>query len=143
MALIGGGGAPNVAGGSNPSGTGTGLSFVGNHAYGYSGIVSTVSENEMTLLKDNMPTGGYFVGTAQFSYANLDSDDVIFQIKINGQIAFQIDIQQAHTYTTSPQNPIKLVLSPQDVLECIGQNATGGGVSRKVCVAVVGEMIYA
>ena len=89
MALIGGGGAPNVAGGSNPSGTGTGLSFVGNHAYGYSGIVSTVSDNEMTLLKDNMPTGGYFVGTAQFSYANLDSDDVIFQIKIIEDIIFR------------------------------------------------------
>jgi len=36
MALVGGGGAGNVAG-SNPAGTGTTLNYIGNHAYAYSG----------------------------------------------------------------------------------------------------------
>ena len=38
MPLVGGGGAGNVAGSSNPAGTGTGLNHVGNFAYAYSGI---------------------------------------------------------------------------------------------------------
>ena len=38
MALIGGGGAGNVAGG-NPSGTGTSLNYIGDHCYAYSGDV--------------------------------------------------------------------------------------------------------
>jgi hypothetical protein len=37
MALIGGGGAGNVAGGANPSGTGSGLNYIGNYVYAYSG----------------------------------------------------------------------------------------------------------
>jgi hypothetical protein len=64
MALIGGGGAGNVAGGSNPSGVGTSLNYVGEHAYAYSGAVSvngtettlieaSVSNNYLTLLWDS------------------------------------------------------------------------------------------
>ena len=141
MALIGGGGAPNVSGGSNPSGTGTGLSFIGNHAYAYSGIIG-VNNVETKLLKDNMPTGGYFVGNIQFSYANTDGDDMFFFVKINGQIAFQIETEQASTYTTMPQNVIPVILAPQDTIELSALNGTGS-ISRDVCAKLTGEMIYA
>ena len=53
MALVGGGGAPNVAGGSNPAGTGTTLNYIraaeGTWAYAYSGTLST-STNTKTYL---------------------------------------------------------------------------------------------
>ena len=49
MALVGGGGAPNVAG-SNPAGTSTSLNYVGKHAYAYSGDVS-VSGSLTTMLE--------------------------------------------------------------------------------------------
>jgi hypothetical protein len=49
MPLIGGGGAGNVAGGSNPSGVGTSLNYLGNHAYAYSGPV-VVNNTTITAL---------------------------------------------------------------------------------------------
>ena len=33
MALVGGGGSPNVAGGANPAGVGSGLNYVGEFCY--------------------------------------------------------------------------------------------------------------
>ena len=39
MALVGGGGAPNVAG-SNPAGVGSSLNYVGNLVYAYSGDIT-------------------------------------------------------------------------------------------------------
>jgi len=41
MALVGGGGSPNVAGGANPAGVGSGLNYVGEFCYAYSGMKAT------------------------------------------------------------------------------------------------------
>jgi len=55
MALIGGGGAGNVAGGANPAGVGTALNYIGDHAYAYSGSITDASSGSAatTLLKFN------------------------------------------------------------------------------------------
>ena len=58
MALVGGGGAPNVAG-SNPTGTGTGLNYIGDHAYAYSGEVDNNGSSATTALK--FTTGNEYV----------------------------------------------------------------------------------
>ena len=42
MALVGGGGAGNIAG-SNPAGTGTSLNHIGDHVYANSGQLDDVS----------------------------------------------------------------------------------------------------
>ena len=57
MALIGGGGAGNVAGG-NPSGIGTGLNYIGDHAYEYNiqivnNVVTTLFEFDVGALYVN------------------------------------------------------------------------------------------
>jgi hypothetical protein len=64
MALIGGGGSGNVAGG-NPSGTGTSLNYIGDHAYATSGpIISTTGTT--TALEFN--TGNsYIIALIQFA----------------------------------------------------------------------------
>ena len=49
MALVGGGGAGNVAG-SNPTGTGTILNYIGDHCFAFSGFLAT-SNNEVTHLE--------------------------------------------------------------------------------------------
>ena len=67
MALIGGGGAGNVAGGANPSGTGTSLNYIGNHAYANSGVIQTETSAAPHL---NFTTGGeYIVGELELQGA--------------------------------------------------------------------------
>ena len=61
MALVGGGGAGNVAG-SNPSGTGT-LNFIGDHAYAYSGPITDSASGaaNTTVLKFDVPFNTYII----------------------------------------------------------------------------------
>jgi hypothetical protein len=67
MALVGGGGAPNVAG-SNPAGIGTGLNYVGDFAYAYSGFVEALTGGTTAL---NFTTGSEVI------YATLHYTGVI------------------------------------------------------------------
>ena len=65
MPLVGGGGAPNVAGGSNPAGTGTSLNYVGNLCYAYSGQFGESTSPQTTL---NFTTGSELIrGVIQFN----------------------------------------------------------------------------
>ena len=98
MALVGGGGSPNVGGGSNPAGTGSSLNYIGNHAYAYSGEV-IVNNNTVTMLE--FTTGSEYV-MAKFSYG-VDRNAVLGGSK---QIGFTISmdnqkIMQVVTYTNS------------------------------------------
>ena len=83
MALVGGGGAPNVAG-SNPAGTGSSINYVGNHAYAYSGIIaSTTTEANML----DFTIGNQYV-MAQFSwgYDAQIGNDAIFRVKMTDKL---------------------------------------------------------
>jgi hypothetical protein len=93
MALIGGGGAGgagNVAGGSNPSGTGTGITYLGNHAYGYSGSI-TANGSETIALKFNT-SSEYINGliSVVVDHDDISSNFMKFQIKVNGQIVLNM-----------------------------------------------------
>ena len=70
MALVGGGGAPNVSG-SNPAGTGTSLNYIGNHAYAYSGAIqantSSVTHLEFTTGNSYIHGTLYFTACAKLS----------------------------------------------------------------------------
>jgi hypothetical protein len=86
MPLVGGGGAGNVSGG-NPAGTGTGLNYIGKHAYAYSGSVAIPPNSLTTMLK--FSTGNqYIVGSFQFtgSFSSLGNDSVRYQLLVNGEV---------------------------------------------------------
>ena len=90
MALVGGGGAGNIAG-SNPAGTGTTLNYIGDHVYAYSGTFSSTNASQTML---EFSTGSeYIVGTLtvngaiDFSSANIDAGVASgFRISINGEV---------------------------------------------------------
>jgi len=63
MALVGGGGAGNVAGG-NPSGIGTGLNYIGVHVYAYNNLAAATSD---TVVLKFTTEGAYIVGSIQFN----------------------------------------------------------------------------
>ena len=90
MALVGGGGAGNVAG-SNPSGTSSGLNYIGDHCYAMSGVVndSGGSSSAVTTMF-NFTTGS--------SYALVDLDlitdvkageNVYIDLILNGEVIYQ------------------------------------------------------
>ena len=82
MALVGGGGAGNVAG-SNPAGIGFGFNYIGDHAYAFSGPIST-NNNETTLL--SFTTGAhYIVATFQAQYFSDNNDVYVHKLKMDSQ----------------------------------------------------------
>jgi hypothetical protein len=138
MALIGGGGSPNVAGGgSNPSGTGTGLNYVGNHAFAYSGEVS-VNDNETTMLDFTLGANQYFVGKVQFSYYGGTNQDCQHNIKINGELVQRYRVTQAYT---EPDIFIPIIFVGGDRVQLTSKNATDSA-SLTTIVSVTGR-IYA
>ena len=90
MALVGGGGAPNVAG-SNPAGTGTSLNYIGDHVYAYSGTFQSLNATATML---QFTTGSEYIkgqlvcnGAIDFSTGNIDSGVVTgFKISIDDQV---------------------------------------------------------
>jgi len=82
MALVGGGGAGNVAG-SNPSGTSSSLNFIGDHAWITTGIIE-VGSNFVTLVDFTMGTT-YLVGDWVGSYFTLTTDDIQWVMFFDGQ----------------------------------------------------------
>jgi len=84
MALVGGGGAGNVAGG-NPVGTGTSLNYIGDHAYAYSGKFAA-SQTIQTVLQFTTGTS-YLVGTINFN-GYVDDDEPGSRNAGNCQVSF-------------------------------------------------------
>ena len=86
--MLGGG---NPVSSSNPVGIGSGLNYIGDHAYGYSGAVSVSSSSE-TLL--DFTTGNVYI-TAKFAFgldrtnaASLNKD-YGYRIKVNDQLIIE------------------------------------------------------
>ena len=84
MALTGGGGAGNVAGG-NPSGTGSSLNYIGDHAYGYSGLVQTAGDNTYSTAMQFTIGQDYVLAQVQLCPASGNADDLAFRMSIDGQ----------------------------------------------------------
>jgi hypothetical protein len=91
MALVGGGGAGYVAG-SNPTGTGTTLNYIGDHAYAYSGNLTVGGAGTVTALK--FATGNsYIVGKFSPQYNGNFSEDFSFTFIMNGETLFVLTLQ--------------------------------------------------
>jgi hypothetical protein len=75
--------ASNPVAGSNPSGTGASVNYVGNHAYAYSGIV-TVGTNYTSLLE--FSTGAnYITSNIQFYSASITGADINMKVSLNSE----------------------------------------------------------
>ena len=92
MALIAGAGNP--VGGSSPAGTGTGLNFVGDHAYAYSGTLSGTTDNTTALSFNTQAV--YIVGEFQMNipstYGSIATMEGWMQIKFNGEVVSIVTI---------------------------------------------------
>ena len=137
MPLVGGGGAGNTAG-SNPSGTGSSLNYIGNWVSGYSGRVS-INDSE-TALMDFTTGSELIVANVQFFYAvdASSAQNFAYTIKINGEIISKYIVNGSSTYT-SANNPILLVLSPFSHVQLLAQNVEDSS-SLEQAVTFTGEI---
>ena len=86
MALVGGGGAGNTAGG-NPSGTGSSLNYIGDHAWGNSGQIQATAET--VGLDFTSAANQYIVGTmtALFDCGSIEGGNQFgYVVTFDGQI---------------------------------------------------------
>ena len=135
MALVGGGGAGNVAG-SNPAGVGTSFNTIGDHGYAYSGNIDI--DNNVTTMLD-FSTGNYYViATYQPGYVQKTGDDYDFQLTFDDQAICGIHQEVLHQ---TPLTPIQLLIPPYTRVVVTGQNTTDTS-TNGVFVNIVGR-VYA
>jgi len=107
MALVGGGGAGNTAG-SNPTGTSKGVSYIGDHVSGISGVIA-VPGSETTLMEFNTASQSYILAQIQILNASGSNDDMTYKVYLNDEIVGE------WYYTTAanqpePANPYYLII---------------------------------
>jgi len=106
-----GGGNP-VVGGSNPSGTGSSINYIGNHAYAYSGEITSGSGTTKTLLNFITASNSYIVGTIQFGFGgNRLNDDERVELLIDGQITASMVFN--NNYERAELNDFQVILPPE------------------------------
>jgi alpha-glucosidase (family GH31 glycosyl hydrolase) len=95
MPLLGGGGAGNVAG-SNPTGTGNTLQYVGNNIWAaWSGLVdpTNTTKEALSFKSPNVPLIIDMVWTVNFTELTANRD-VLLQVKLNGELIMHHEGQQ-------------------------------------------------
>ena len=133
---LGGGGAGNIAGGANPAGTGTGINYVGDHAYGnnYNSAQASGTFNALDFSTGNE----YIVGTISAGQDNKPGSEHEFRLKINGQVVFECKNDNGTQVTAySPFTaPLNVLLPSNSHIQVeIDVNAT-----TPVSVIFVGEV---
>ena len=140
MPLVGGGGAPNVSGGANPSGTGSGLNYVGNHVYAMSGTVAA-DDNNRTLL--DFTTGGssYIVAELQIGSDSGSGDDFRYSVLFNNLSIMEIYAQRTDQGFPNFGIPFRFII-PAETRVTIKANNITTGTNRDTYATLVGR-VYA
>jgi len=129
--MLGGG---NPVGGANPAGTGSVLNYVGDHAYAYSGSVD-VTTNETTLI-DAFTGNNYIVAKFQPSIIADTSDNMRFDVKINGEIITRV--QMTSSTASTPYEEVELIIAPNTRLEITCKAPT----TTRACAALFTGRVY-
>jgi len=132
MALTGGG-AGGFANTVNPSGTGSGINYVGNHAYAYSGNVS-VDDAIKTLLQFNTQNN-YVMANIQMEYFDASSDNIKFVVKINDE---EVCVGIITSRTDNWYNDLQVLIPPYSDVVVTGLNNSSSS-ARGVGVTLTGR----
>tara|TARA_R100001163_G_scaffold60916_1_gene50539 strand:+ start:461 stop:880 length:420 start_codon:yes stop_codon:yes gene_type:complete len=122
--MLGGG---NPVSGSNPSGTGSILNYIGDHVYGYSGTFPS-SQTTQTMMEfstfNNTYIVGEFVLMGGLKYASdLNGRISVFRISVNDEIVAIVKSDpQSSDYTGDVKVPILLEPSSKIKLEVISND---------------------
>ena len=131
--MLGGG---NPVGGSNPTGIGSSINYIGKHAYASSGII-TVDNNETNLLKFAVASGQYIVATFYFNMIQAQGEQYLYKIYVNEQVINGYNAPGGSDTVTSADNPIQVLLAPNDEVRATAQNSQTTA-ARDQIVSMVG-----
>ena len=145
MSLIGGGGsgaggAGNPIGGSNPVGVGSTLHYIGDHVYGYSGLVTDIRDTEVSMMEFSTAGNAYIVAKVQFSYATSATDKYQYRIYIDEQVV-QTNIISAGG-SQNGDDVLNIVIPAGSKVKFTAQNITDTS-DQLQCVSIVGRVYYA
>jgi hypothetical protein len=119
----GGGGGGGPIGSSNPTGTGGGINYSGDFAFGYSGVISC-DNNDVPML--NFTTGGEMVvATWQpfFSGASNTTNNMIWRMNLNDE-----KVQQVEADSSTDNNetvPLHIIIPPYTTVLLTGRGPNG------------------
>ena len=120
--------------GSNATftGTGQGLSYVGDFVMAYSGELSA-NDNETTYLL--FQTGkGVITGMLQFNATNELAQEFRYRIYFNGvQVQSYLAGNNAPDYRSKPDTPIPLVIPPLTEVKCTALNLDDSVSGTQIC----------
>ena len=133
--MLGGG---NPVSGSNPTGVGTSINYVGEHAYAYSGTVAS-DNNDTVMLK--FATGNlYIMAKIQFFELTISNDNIEHAVEINGEKILRVLSSQT-VGTSEPDSYIPILFPPNSDVRLLAKNAQGSG-DLDSAVTLVGR-VYA
>ena len=130
-----------MLGSSNPVGTGGGINYVGNHAYAYSGIV-TSSSSVANLLEFTTGSEYIYVKTCLFSLSSISTSGVNydFEIKMNGEtVSKQFLTDPFVGRDPADSDQLYLIIPPFTKFEAIASSSSG---DHEYAVTLVGR-VYA
>jgi len=134
MALIGGGGAGNVAGG-NPSGVGSTLNYIGEHAYMYTG--SIVNGTNETTIAETSTGNSYLVGQWQVQLFEVTTDDQAFTLYMNDEAIATTNLTSSKDY--APFEGIEIIIPPYTRLKITSQSLSA---SAKNVGSIITGRVY-
>jgi len=140
MALVGGGGAGNVAG-SNPAGIGSGLNYIGNKVYSYSGVFGASSS---FTEKIDFTTGATPIDAAIQCIGFANPADTgpgvnsIFTIKFDGQVIGYVKVETANE--AMPSLGVVNVVIPSYTHVQVGVITDQNDANKQGAVIMAGEM---
>ena len=140
MALIGGGGSPNVSGGANPAGTGSSINYIGKHAYANSGTFEATTSAQTVL--QFTTASGYIVGTLQLNsaiqFSNVSVRQSAARISFDGQIVAILSAGDANE--DAPLSQATEILLPPYTNVKVEVISSSGDSDNFVTVGIVGEV---
>jgi len=128
MAIIGGAGNP--VGGSF-TGAAEALEIVGDHAYGYSGLLDISTEADML----NFRTGNfYFVGTVQFNYVEAAGEVFQYRFYLNNSVVQSyIDYGGSTAANQTISNLIEVIIPPYTEVKATAANIQDSTARVQIC----------
>ena len=132
MALVGGGGAGNVAG-SNPAGIGSSLNYVGDFVFAYSGPINANSSTSADTTLLNFTTGSEIImGTIAFQTNEVANNVIYFDVIMNGSSILQGAWDNSGSGQATANTPIDMVIPAYSHIQ-VNWGITGGAGADATC----------
>jgi len=117
---------------------GNNLRYVGNWAYGYSGVVGVTGS--VTQMFEATSGSGLIVAKMQINSITNTDNNLIYLIYLNDLIVQGYSVNQGtDRINTQPDNPLPLIIPPFTNIKVTGENKSAG-TSRDHAVTIVGRV---